>query len=165
MLTHAENGDLNEIKLLLNNNQSSELTNYTDNDGYTALHRASYSNHLHIVKYLIDTCHMSIEVRTKMGWTPLHSASYWNNYEIVEYLLVEKNANINAQTDGGQTPLHLAASQKHCKETIILLLTNSFINTNLINNSGETATQVATRSCEHYRLFEIADSNLNILKI
>jgi ankyrin repeat protein len=95
-----------------------------------------------------------------MGWTPLHSSSYWNNYEIVNYL-INMNANVNALTNSKQTALHLAASQRSSKETLIVLLLNKFIDYYSINDNHELACDIATRSCEHYRLFEITDSNLN----
>ncbi len=91
---------------------------YQDNDGYTAMHRAAYSNNLEVVKYLLtfeDRHDMpelhQLLVKTEMGWTPLHSAAYWNAFQIVDYFLKFGHANVNAQSSGGQTPLHLAASQ------------------------------------------------------
>ena len=143
---------------LLNENEN--CISFRDQDGYSALHRAAYSNNLEICKYLLNKSYALIECQTEMGWTPLHSAAYWNNYEVVDYL-ISKNANVNALTNGKQSALHLAASQRNCRETLIILLFNKFINYNLKNDNKEIASDVATRSCEYYRLFEITDDNLN----
>ena len=162
MLVYSENGNLDELKILLE--KYSDCILYKDQDGYSALHRAAYSNNLDICKYLLSKNYSLIEFKTDMGWTPLHSASYWNNFEVVDYL-IKLNANVNALTNGKQTPLHLAASQRNCKETLIILLLNKFIDFNLLNDTKEFASDIATRSCEYYRLFEITESNLNKINI
>lgn len=51
ILWAAERGDLNLVKSLVSKNN--ELVHAHDKDGYTALHRASYSNHLSIVQVSI----------------------------------------------------------------------------------------------------------------
>lgn len=157
LLLYAENNKLEPLEKLLDSQP--KLISYKDNDGYTALHRAAYSNNLEIVKSLIEHG-ANLEARTEMGWTPLHSAGYWNNVEVVNYLL-NNGSNINALTNSGQTALHLAASQRDCKETIMLLLTHPFIDFSIRNEMNESAKDVASRSCEYYRLFEITDRNLN----
>ena len=48
MLWAAENGNIDEVKRLLDEDQN--LLHYVDNDGYSPLHRASYNNHIHVVK-------------------------------------------------------------------------------------------------------------------
>ena len=142
--------------------KNGDLVNCFDKDGRlsTPLHFAAGYNRLNICKYLLEKHYDLIKFKTEMGWTPLHSAAYWNNYEIVSYL-ISMNANLNALTDGKQSALHLAASQRNCKETLIILLLNKFTNYYLKNESQEIACDVATRSCEYYRLFEITDENLN----
>lgn len=51
ILWAAEQGDLDLVKSLVSKN--SELVHVHDKDGYTALHRASYSDHLSIVQVRI----------------------------------------------------------------------------------------------------------------
>lgn len=112
MLTHAESSYSDVYDLLFKNSRSSEskrdLLSYQDDDGYTALHRAAYSNNLEIAKLLLsfekqeDLADLKqLEKKTEMGWTPLHSAAYWNSFEIVDYFLKYANGNVNAQTSGG----------------------------------------------------------------
>uniref|UniRef100_A0A1I7XVQ7 Translationally-controlled tumor protein homolog n=1 Tax=Heterorhabditis bacteriophora TaxID=37862 RepID=A0A1I7XVQ7_HETBA len=51
-LTAAEEGDLNTVMRMLNENR--ELISGRDGDGYTALHRAAYNNHIDVVSYLLQ---------------------------------------------------------------------------------------------------------------
>lgn len=76
------------------------LVSYQDQDGYTALHRASYSDHSEVIKYLIAHG-AQVEKGTEDGWTPLHCATHWNSYKAARQL-VNSNANVNAQTNGGR---------------------------------------------------------------
>ena len=77
ILNAAENGDFIMLKELLSVNKG--LINSTDNDGYTALHRASYSGHENIVLYLLEHG-ANISARTDDGWQPLHCAARWSKY-------------------------------------------------------------------------------------
>lgn len=166
LLTHAENGNFDKLTELVEGINDTEaklkLLNYKDQDGYTCLHRAAYSNKLDICKYVLKIEYNLMFNKTDMGWSPLHSAAYWNNYEIVDYLLNVNEVNlVNQLTNSKQTALHLAASQRNCRETLILLLLSKFCNYYVANDTNELASTLATRSCEHYRLFEITDRNLN----
>lgn len=152
-----------------------KMLNFKDSDGYTALHRASYSNQLDVVKYLLSFEDMSadgsyrmpdlnqLDARTDMGWTPLHSAAYWNSYQVVEYLIKHAKVDVNARSKSGQTPLHVAAQQSTGLETLLLLLTSPFVDYSVKNDQGETASDIAQRSCKHHALFEMTDDNLNRL--
>lgn len=71
----------------------------TDPDGYTPLHRASYSNNVPLVKLLLAHGADPNAV-TEFGWTPVHSACQWTNAECVAVLL-QHGADVNARTDGG----------------------------------------------------------------
>ncbi len=143
---------------------------YQDDDGYTAMHRAAYTNNLNVVKYLhtfqgrSDMPHLNqLEVKTEMGWTPLHSAAYWNSYPVVDYFLKYADANVNAKSSGGQTPLHLVAQQSTGRETLLILLTHPLIDFDVKNDQGETALEIAQRSSKYNALFEIAEQNLNLI--
>ena len=70
-----------------------------DKDGYTALHRACYMNHLPVVSFLLEHG-ANAEARTVDGWTPLLSAANWANYQIIGRLLshgVDPNAVSNGK--------------------------------------------------------------------
>ncbi|VDO98664.1 unnamed protein product [Heligmosomoides polygyrus] len=104
----AEDGNLDILKCMLE--EKPELLLHSDADGYTALHRAAYNNHLEVVSYLLDSG-ANAEARTKQGWTPLHSAANWGNYEIIGRL-ISHGADVNARSEGSVTPLHLAISSQ-----------------------------------------------------
>ena len=173
----AEEGKLSEMQLLANeikdDQERAALLAYKDSDGYTALHRASYSNQLEVAKYLISLEKRSIRIfnmpisqldaKTDMGWTPLHSASYWNAFTVVDYLINSAHSNVNSSSNSGQTPLHVAAQQSNNRETLILLLMHPFVDYSIKNHQNETSKEIAQRSCKHNALFEIAEDYLNRL--
>ena len=173
LISYAESGQLEQIKALFANKTSVEIEKLLmshDSDGYTAMHRACYSNCVHVIKYLVsfeDNVDMpkldQLNARTDMGWTPLHSAVYWNNFSSVEFLLKYANADVNIQTNSGQTCLHLAAQNSSTKETLLLLLSHPFIDFTLKNDQHEPAIEIARRSCKHYRLYETTENHLNKL--
>lgn len=99
ILWAAEKGDLDLVKSLVS--KHSHLVNVHDKDGYTALHRACYSNHVAIVEFLLKN-HADPNARTIDRWTPLHSACKWNNPECAEKL-IEAGTDINAVTSGGKS--------------------------------------------------------------
>lgn len=70
-----------------------------DSDGYTPLHRASYSNHVNVISYLLSVG-SDIHSKTELGWTPLHSACKWNNYAAAARLLAA-GADPGALSNGG----------------------------------------------------------------
>ena len=74
-LKSAENGELGLLKELLI--RSPMLVNCSDNDGYTAMHRASYSGHIDVVEFLLAH-HGNINSKTNDGWQPLHCAARWS---------------------------------------------------------------------------------------
>ena len=121
MLTYAENGNLNELIELVEKQSDAlkkqSLLKYQDDDGYTAMHRAAYSNNLKIVRHLLSFENRKdipdlnqLNSKTEMGWTPLHSAAYWNAFQIVDYFLKYAKADINLRTSGGQTGIKLKKS-------------------------------------------------------
>lgn len=153
VLEAAENGRLEDLMKLLDGN--TELVNCRDIDGYTPLHRASYNNHVHVIKFLLgrggdfNSC-------TKEGWQPLHSACKWGNHEAAAILL-SAGADVNSITNGGHTPLHLASTQKN-RKLLELLLFRPETNLTMKNESGETAYQVALRSTPFHTLFHLASN-------
>ncbi|XP_034236689.1 ankyrin repeat domain-containing protein 49-like [Thrips palmi] len=159
ILSAAEKGKIDVIKLLLQENP--ELVSSRDQDGYTPLHRASYSNHPEVVKLLLQQG-ADVNARTCDGWTPLHSACKWNNFNCAA-LLLDFGSEVNPLTNGGQTPLHLASSHAEARETLFLLLSNPKISVNIRNKAGELAYDIAHRHCKYYKLFDICDPCFNII--
>lgn len=152
ILLAAEKGKLLELTNILN--LDNKLIDYTDSDGYTALHRASYGGHRDCVKYLLKRG-ANLKAKTTDGWTPLHCAARWNNIDVAECLL-EKGADINAKSSGGNTPLHLAASNGRYSLTcdlVQLLLFHPDCDYKIRNDSGDTAFDVAKRSGPFYKFW------------
>lgn len=157
ILWAAENGELDIIKDLISLNKS--LLLHKDKDGYTPLHRACYNNHEKVVEYLLSIG-ADYSSQTEDNWQPLHSACRWNNARIA-VMLLDAGADINALTTGNQTPLHLAASNGNAKETLQLLIMNKSVKHDILNDSNETAYDIAKRSGKYYRLFEILEPCIN----
>jgi len=112
-----------------------------DEDGYTPLHRAAYSDHSVMVQVLLSAGAEPLAL-TDSGWTALHSAARWNCSPCVEALL--HHIPVNSTTEGGQTALHLACQSNH-RQTVELLLAHPDIKTDVVNSQGDTARQVAER--------------------
>ena len=132
-----------------------DILGYKDEDGYTALHRASYNGNVEVMEYLLMKG-ANIHACTNDGWQSLHCACRWNKVNAASVLL-QNGACINSSTNGKLTPLHLAACNNIAKITLELLLTDSKINPCLYNNKGETAFDVACSFGCHGYLFEILD--------
>ena len=134
----------------------------TDEDEYTALHRASYNGHVDVAEYLLSKG-AKIDAKTVDGWQPLHCACRWNKAKVAS-LLLQNGALVNAQTKGRQTPLHLAASNDQAKATLELLLNQRDIDVSLRNGQDETAFQLAQRNGRFSYLFEVAEEAVDYRK-
>ena len=64
------------------------LVQHADSDGYTALHRAAYSDHYEVLELLLEEGGADPLATTEDGWTALHSAARWNCARCVERLLL-----------------------------------------------------------------------------
>ncbi|KAM7008960.1 ankyrin repeat domain-containing protein 49 [Tautogolabrus adspersus] len=164
ILWAAENNRLSTVQSLLAADPS--LVHCCDDDGYTPLHRAAYSGHVHVVSALL-AAGSNVNPHTIDGWTPLHSACRWSRVTVAS-LLLQRGAQLNAQTNGGLTPLHLAAShasslKTDSAQTLELLLSQRHLKPNLRSSSGETASEVARRSGPHHFLFEMVEDCVNIV--
>jgi ankyrin repeat protein len=131
-----------------------------DRDGYTPLHKACYNNNYEMAETLLKY-NADPNAKTEYQWTPLHSACKWNNARCVA-LVLQHGADPNALSDGAQTPLHVASTVSNCRNTLVELFMNDKLKPDLLNNSGETAAQIAKRTGLSYGLFEMAHSSLTV---
>ncbi|GAA53444.1 hypothetical protein CSKR_111075 [Clonorchis sinensis] len=123
----------------------SELLAAKDQDGYTALHRAAYGGHAHVVERLLQLGG-DVNSRTMDGWTPLHSAAFWNQLACVQ-LLLSAGADLNAVTNSNQTALHLAVSNNQSPETLYFLLSQPNASVYGIRNQlGDTVADLIERN-------------------
>ena len=130
------------------------LIHFKDDDGYTALHRASYSNHASIALLLLKAGADISAVTDGEQWQPIHSASRWNSAKTLE-LLLSQGADVNAATSGGQTPLHLAAFCGKSSNSLQLLLSHSKLKCMTKNAQGDTAKDIAVRNGNSVDLFDL----------
>ena len=61
-----------------------KLVHHRDSDGYTPLHRASYSDHAKMAKLLLKRGADITAATSEDLWHPLHSACRWNAASCVE---------------------------------------------------------------------------------
>jgi len=156
LLWESEHGELNAVKDTVFNHP--ESVKHSDSDGYTALHRASYNNHLEIVDFLVENG-ADLSACTKEGWTPLHSASRWGHHKVVRRLLAA-GARVNAQSTGRQAPLHVASVNREARNVVQLLLAHPDIDATLLNGANEVAAAISRRTGGHFDLFEVVDDCL-----
>merc|ERR1719326_907246 len=112
VLKMAQRGEFKKLGDFLDEAGTEEekrLLAFSDEDGYTALHRASYNGRVRTMRLLLSRG-ADVEAPTHDGWRPLHCATRWNQLEAME-LLLRAGADVNARTQGGLTPLMLAASR------------------------------------------------------
>lgn len=133
-----------------------KCTEAVDEDGYTPLHRACYNNHVDIAKILLRYG-ADVNARTEYEWTPLHSAVKWSNAECAA-LMLQHGSDVNALSQGSQTPLHIAATVSDCRKTAMTLLMEPNIDAATLNNSNETAADIARRTGLTFPVFEMGHS-------
>ena len=153
-LRAAQSGLL-DIVTELQTTYGPDIVDTTDEDQYTALHRAAYNGHLETTEFLLSVG-AKVDARTADGWQPLHCACRWNKTRVAS-LLLQNGADANAQTNGRQTPLHLAASNGRAKSSLELLLRHGGTDPSLRNGQEETAFEVARRSGRFGYLFELVE--------
>ena len=69
----------------------------------TALHKAAFWGHIDAVKFLVDECHLKVNVQDFSGDTPLHDAVRFGHKEIAQFLIA-KGADLSKKNQKGQTP-------------------------------------------------------------
>lgn len=99
--------------------------NAADSRGYTALHRAAFSNTVVSLDVLVSAG-ANLEATDNSGWTPLHDACAAGSFGALTGLL-RLGANHKALDIEGRSPLHLTAQHGHLRTTEYLLATGADI--------------------------------------
>jgi uncharacterized protein len=90
------------LKVLLENDESSNLINIGNNHGDTPLHNAVYGNYQECLKILLNQKSIDINSKNEYGNTPLMYASLQNSIECIKILL-EHGADTSIQNKDGMT--------------------------------------------------------------
>ncbi|CEG37839.1 FOG: Ankyrin repeat [Plasmopara halstedii] len=127
LLSSAENGDLEQLKITLESLQSmgvtdvkEALTDFKDAHKRTALHFAAAKGRRKVIRFILDRAPECIECRDEEGATPLLYATKENEFESVK-LLLAYFADPNTTMTNGTTALHEAAANGSIR-TIKLLI-------------------------------------------
>ncbi|WP_170109680.1 ankyrin repeat domain-containing protein [Melghirimyces profundicolus] len=127
-------GDVHAVKENLE--KDFELLDVHSEDGWTALHLASFFGHQKVARLLLDQgAEVNVLSKNAMKNLPLHAALAGQRTEIAK-MLIDANSDISVQDSAGWSPLHHAAA--HGADEIVDILLERGANPKLKNNSGET---------------------------
>jgi ankyrin repeat protein len=146
---HCKHGNLIEIIKYLNEGFEVESKNQ---EGETLLEIATWSNYIHIIDFLIETCKVNINSRDNGGYTPLLNASLQDNTASCTFLL-NNGAEVNFENLEGNTPL-IFASKYGNNEYVELLINKYGADIDHVNKKGLNALITASIM-----------KNLNVIKI
>lgn len=79
--------------------------------GHSPLSLAARKGHEAIVKLLLETGRMNIDMKDFNGWTPLAWAAYMGHEAVMKLLLETGRVDVESSDSGRRTPLSWAASQ------------------------------------------------------
>lgn len=97
----VRDGDLNLVQYLIEDEDAN--VNQFNNDGYTALIKASEHRYLYIVRYWIEHNGVVNHREWRMGWTALTIALAHGHQSVVQYLVENTNVDINKRNNEGET--------------------------------------------------------------
>jgi ankyrin repeat protein len=107
----TKRGNVSVVKALV---QAGASLTVVDQCGWTAIHHASHSGHVDIVRYLVDVASVGADEVTRDGDTPLHLASQQGHVKVVQYLLGTGIVSVNkAALEDGAMTLHFASRYGH----------------------------------------------------
>ena len=116
-LDAAWNGDVTTVERMLRHGMPVDVTDWGD---LTALHSATWSNQIDVVKQLL---HEGADVNRQTGDskdTPLHKTAR-SNYIEVARLLTDNGADINILNDDNKIPLDIARKGSEVERLLLQL--------------------------------------------
>lgn len=141
----AKNGDIKNLKHLIDKKMAINVTDPSDPEKNTALHLAVSNNQPEVVELLLKQGAKTNAVKeNKNGSAAIHIAAANGYVEIVD-LLLNYNADIHQSENSGMTALHLAVSASHLSTVTLLILNGSDINKKNILGSSILQTAALRR--------------------
>lgn len=137
----AQRGHLGIVKLLLSDDQRSNLINARDPDGDSALHYAAYGKKKDVIEYLLSRG-ADVNVVNEKCCSVLHISVLVSDVEVVRLLLEQPRIGVNIRDAFEDTPLH-EAIVKDCQPILELLCRFPHTDFTLANRRGFNSLQYA----------------------
>lgn len=112
--------------------RKSELLETEPGSKYTALHWATLTNQINILKILLEKANVSPGKANRYGRTPLHFAAIRGNLPAISELLTH-GANVDAEDQWGISPLFIAQAYKCFSAGVALIEGGAAVDENKIN--------------------------------
>ena len=138
LLKYSKKGDKEKLLELISNPKIN--INYTNNQGWTALHFACDEGNLKIVEILINS-NINLNYQNIEKKTPLHISSLHGYFDITK-LLVENGADLNIEDNDKNLAIHLCSLNGH-SELLAYLLNKNIKNIYKKNKFGKTIDDLA----------------------
>ena len=161
LLNAAQQGDINTItKFLHENSDPEELRMHlskSDEQGYTAIHWASYFDDIEIFVVLYQKFNESLKILSKRGLNCLHIAANQGSIRIVRFIVSHSNSiDINERNIWGESALHMAAANG--LESVVAILVDAGASLSITDKWGRTPLKVAKEN-GHSFLYNYLTSN------
>lgn len=111
-------------------------------NGRTAIHWATYCNKLEMIRYLLQTIKVDVNVKDNSGKTPLHMACEFGYLEAAKLLLQMGNAKAETPDKNGRSALSFAVEKHHT--TLYPLLIEHGAKIDCKDNKGLTPLDICT---------------------
>ena len=118
-------GSLEQMQRVIKENGGPGSVDIDSSDidsGRTALHKAAFWGHAHVVKFLTRECLCKVGATDFAGDTALHDAARFGHTEIVRILL-DVGADVGTTNKAGQTPIALARMHGKVRRAPRLVMT------------------------------------------
>ena len=104
----SKGGRVSEVSSLLKDNPGLNV-NWTDSDGWTPLHDASFHRHVEVIKLLFAHPDININVKNKDGATPFSLACERGRVSVVRLMLKDPRVDVTLSDNNKCTPLWWAS--------------------------------------------------------
>jgi uncharacterized protein len=128
--------------------QSGAEVNGTDRRGFTVLRRAVQTNHVEVVRVLLEAGADVEKPDDEDGLTPLMEAANFNHPDVARVLL-EHGADVNARSGNGATALMYGVSglcgdfETPSPEDVVAVLLEKGADVNVKDQAGKSALRIA----------------------